>query len=87
MHLNILWFLLNDKINDKINGKINGKINQSENLIISAIKNNKYITIPEIAKKIKLSTASTYRYLKKLINSNIVRRIESRKAGYCEIIE
>ena len=43
------------------------------------MKISKYITISEI-EKIKLSPDSTYRYFKKFVDLNIVRRIESGKA-------
>lgn len=69
-----------------LNGKINGKINNNEKSVISIIKNDKYLTIPEIAEKLNKSTTTTYRYIKKLIDLGLLKRMESRKNGYWEII-
>lgn len=41
-------------------GKINGKINENEKPVISIIKNDKYITISEIAMNINKSITTTY---------------------------
>ena len=43
---------------------INDKISKNERAVISIIKTDKYMTVPEIAKKLNKSTALTYRYIK-----------------------
>ena len=55
--------------------------------ILTEIRMNKYITIPELANKMNKSEATVYRYLKRLIDSNVLKRIGSRKIGHWEINE
>ena len=77
-------FIFNRNI-EFLNGKINGKINENEKQVVNIIKNDKYITIPEIAKKINKSATTTYRYIKHLIDLGLLHRMESRKSGYWEV--
>ena len=55
-------------------------------MILQEIRKNKYITIPELSKKIGKSEPTIYRHLEQLMNKGLVRRMKSRKAGYWEII-
>ena len=64
---------------------LNDKINELDKIIISEIRKNKYITIPELAKKINKSEPTVFRHLEKMIENMIIRRVGSRKAGYWEI--
>ena len=66
---------------------LDDKINNNEKIVISIIKNNKFITIPEIAKKLNKSSASTYRYIKCLIDLGLLKRMESRKSGYLDVAD
>ena len=77
-------FIFNRNI-EFLNGKINGKINENDKQVISIIKNDKYITIPEIAKKLNKSATTTYWYIKHLIDLGLLHRMESRKSGYWEV--
>lgn len=77
-------FIFNRNI-EFLNGKINGKINENDKQVIGIIKNDKYITIPEIEKKLNKSVTTTYRYIKHLIDLGLLHRMESRKSGYWEV--
>ena len=77
--LSQLDFFLNDKINDKIN--------DLDKTILGEIRKNKYITIPELSKKIGKSEPTIYRHIEGLMKKDILTRMESRKTGYWEIIE
>lgn len=73
-------------LNDEINDKINDKINELDEAILSEIRNNKYVTIPELGNKIAKSNATIYRHVGQLIKKGMLRRIGSRKTGYWEIL-
>lgn len=72
---------------DKINDKINDKISHLDKAIISEIRKNKYITIPELATKIAKSEPTIYRHIEQLMKKGLLRRMGSRKAGYWELID
>lgn len=55
--------------------------------ILSEIRKNKYITIPELSKKIGKSEPTIYRHIENLMKKGLLKRMESRKAGYWEIID
>lgn len=48
---------------------------------------NKFITIPELAEKIGLTTRAIEKQIKKLQNENKLKRIGSDKGGYWEVLE
>ena len=76
-----------DFLKDKINDKINDKIEKLDQLIMDAIVDNKYITIPELSILIKKSEATIHRHLDKLCDNSLIRRVGSRKNGYWEVIK
>ena len=83
-------FIFNRRISylsDKINDKIDDKIDDLDNNIIRKIKNNKYITIPELALELNKSEPTIHRHLDKMMKNKIIERIGSRKTGYWNIIE
>ncbi len=49
------------------------------------INDNKYIMILEMSEQTKASTVTISRCLKKRTQSNIIERVNSRKAGYLAI--
>ena len=75
---------LNAKINDKKNDKIN-KQSSVDYKIIEAIKENKYITIPELAQNIEKSEATVHRHLDAFLKAGRIRRVGSRKTGFWEL--
>ncbi len=68
------------------NDKINDKINPLDKEILVNIKDNKYITIPELAKITNKSEITVYRHLDSLMNQSMIKGIGSRKNGYLEIL-
>lgn len=70
---------------NSLNDKINDKINRLDKEIIAAIRENKYITIPELAFQTEKSVATIHRHLDELSQKGLVKRVGSRKSGYWEI--
>ena len=77
----------NDKINDEKNDRISIKENSLDHEIADAVKDNKYITIPELSKLIGKSEATIHRHLDALSKSGKIRRVGSRKSGYWDLLE
>ncbi len=68
------------------NDKINDKINPLDKEILVNIKDNKYLTIPELTKITNKSEITVYRHLDSLMKQSMIKRIGSRKNGYWEIL-
>lgn len=64
----------------------NDKISNLDLDIINTIKNNKYITIPEIAMQVEKSEPTIHRHLDILSRTGKLKRVGSRKTGYWEIL-
>ncbi len=73
--------------NDKINDKKNDKIKSLDNEIIEILKENEYMTIPELAEKVQKSVITVHRHLNSLSDRGIIERIGSRKSGYWKVIK
>ena len=76
----------NDKINDRNNDKITNQGNSLEMQIKKAVKENKYITIPEISKAVGKSEATIHRHLNSMSERGEIKRVGSRKKGYWELL-
>ena len=77
----------NDKINDKINDIINDKIKaKTDEMILSLILENAYITINELAEKIGKSNPTIHRHMNKLVSERKIERVGSRKSGYWRVL-
>lgn len=63
------------------------EISNIDESIIRAIKENKYITIPELSKKVGKSEPTIHRHLDYLVKNNYVKRIGSRKNGYWKLLD
>ena len=63
-----------------------GKLNAID-ITISLIRENKNITINELAKKIELSQVTTKRIIKKLLDEKRIKRVGGDKVGAWQIIE
>ena len=78
-------------INDDINEKKKDQITQKENLldqkIINIVRENKYVTIPKLAKLTKKSEPTVYRHIDSLLKRGMIKRVGSRKTGYWELLE
>ena len=75
-----------DTDNKQKNDKINDKINDKETQILKALNENPKLTIPELNKITKISTATISRYLKQLQDKKIIERVGSNKSGYWKIL-
>lgn len=68
-----------------LSNKTNGDLNDLDKKILSIIKENKYSTIPEIAKITNKSEPTIHRHLNELSKRNLISRVGSRKFGYWEL--
>lgn len=75
-----------DYLDDKINDKINDKKGSLDRKIISLLKSNKFLTIPEIADMTNKSAPTIHRHLDLLISKKLIRRTGSRKSGIWEVL-
>jgi len=74
------------KRNVEDNKKItNMKMSKLDNDILDTIKDNKYLTIFELAKLTGKSEATIHRHLNTLMENGVIERVGSRKTGYWEI--
>lgn len=79
-------FIFNRKTINMINdNRPEYRISNLDDMIINSIKNNKYITIPELANIVNKSEITVHRHLNDLCKNGIVSRIGSRKTGYWRI--
>lgn len=79
-------FIFNRKTIDMINDNRPGyRISNLDDMIINSIKNNKYITIPELANIVNKSEITVHRHLNDLSKNGVVSRVGSRKTGYWRI--
>ena len=79
-------FIFNRKTINMINdNRLDYRISNLDDMIINSIKNNKYITIPELANIVNKSEITVHRHLNDLSKNGIVSRIGSRKTGYWRI--
>lgn len=71
--------LSDDRINDSLNDRINQDFSNLDNQILDKIRMNKYITIDELAKALKMSSSTINRHLKTLTTINAITRVGSKK--------
>ena len=76
---------LDDKINDRINDKKEVRAASLDEKILQLMKENKYITVPELSRITGKSTATVYRHITALSHAGRVKRIGSRKSGYWKV--
>lgn len=79
-------FIFNRKtINMIYDNRPEYRISNLDDMIINSIKNNKYITIPELANIVNKSEITLHRHLNDLSKNGMVSRVGSRKTGYWRI--
>lgn len=79
-------FIFNRKtINMIYDNRPEYRISNLDDMIINSIKNNKYITIPELANIVNKSEITVHRHLNDLSKNGMVSRVGSRKTGYWRI--
>ena len=75
-----------EKSSKKTSGKMSGKTS-GENLIELWIKENEFITIPEIAERIGITERSVERNIQNLQKERIIRRVGPAKGGHWEVVD
>ena len=86
--------LINDTISDilekqneeKFSVEFSVKFSVNQKKILSALKNNPYITQTELSEIVGISEKSINLNMKKLQNSDIIRRVGADKNGYWKVI-
>lgn len=79
-------FIFNRKTINMINdNRLDYRISNLDDMIINSIKNNKYITIPELANIVNKSEITVHRHLNDLSKNGMISRVGSRKTGYWKI--
>lgn len=73
--------------NDAIIGIINGTINENEKAVLEIILRNPNITIAEMAIQSKKSVRTINRIINSLKEKNLLRRMNSNKDGYWEVLK
>ena len=68
-------------VNDK------NDVEKTDNRILSLITNNKEVTIKELAVLAGKSTRTVARAIKKLKDNDKIKRIDSDKTGYWEVLQ
>ena len=71
-----------DYLNDRINDVINDRINQLDEMIITELRNNKYLTTQQLSKITGKSEPTISRHLSTLVKNGYIKRVGSRKSGY-----
>ena len=79
----------NDHINDHINDHVNDhiKLSANEKKVLQLMWNDMAINYEQIEKKLKISTSTTMRAIKKLRKEMLVVREGSKKSGYWYVTE
>jgi len=62
------------------------KLGENENRIVEIVVTNKFVTIPELSKMLKISTTAVENNIAKLKAKKILKRIGPDKGGHWEIV-
>ena len=73
-------------LQDRISDHVRNRKNDLDRQIISEIRKNRYITIPELSERLGKSEPTIYRHIEKLTEEKVLNRVGSRKTGYWDII-
>jgi len=74
-------------VSEPVNEPVNEPVSERQLNVISLIRNNKSISINELAEKCNVGRETIKRDLKQLRKLNLLKRVGSDKAGYWEIIQ
>jgi ATP-dependent DNA helicase RecG len=77
----------NEGISEPVNEPLSEPVNETLKLILNLIKENPNITKKQIEKKINFSRATITRYIKKLKEQNLLKRVGSDKSGYWKVLD
>jgi ATP-dependent DNA helicase RecG len=67
--------------------KLGEKLGENENRIVEIVVTNKFVTIPELSKMLKISTTAVENNIAKLKAKKILKRIGPDKGGYWEVVK
>ena len=70
---------------DKVADKVADKINKTQTRIIQEIRDNPYITVAELQKKLNMSDYGIRKSIFDLKNRGIIERVGSNKTGYWKV--
>lgn len=70
-----------------LNYEIKERPNELNDLIVRALSEDGFLTIPKLAEKVDKSEATVHRHLNDLVERNKIARIGSRKTGYWMVKE
>ena len=79
-------FIFYRNINFLNETKRDERIDGLDGEIVSSLKENKYLSIPELSNQVCKSEPTIYRHLEKLVSLNLIKRVGSRKTGYWEVL-
>jgi ATP-dependent DNA helicase RecG len=72
---------------ESINATVNATVNDRQERILVETKENRSITISQLAEKLNVSRDTILRDLKKLKKLDLIKRVGSDKAGYWKVIK
>jgi ATP-dependent DNA helicase RecG len=78
--VNDVAYVVKDDVKDVVNG-----VKENQLKVVELIKKDGKITIPQMARRLNISTRQVQRLLKPLIDNGIVLRIGGRKQGYWKV--
>ncbi len=67
--------------------KLGEKLGENEIKILDFIEQNKYVTISELSKSLKISTTAVENNLAKLKRKKVLKRVGPDKGGYWEVVK
>ena len=72
---------------ERLGERLGEKLGVNESKIITLLIGDKFITITDIAKRLRISTTAVEKNLAKLKEKDLLRRIGPDKGGHWEVIE
>lgn len=76
-----------EKVGESWVKKLGEKLGENENRIVEIVVTNKFVTIPELSKMLKISTTAVENNIAKLKAKKILKRIGPDKGGYWEVVK
>lgn len=67
--------------------KLGEKLGENEIKILDFIEQDKFVTIPELSKSLKISTTAVENNLAKLKQKKVLKRVGPAKGGYWEVVK
>jgi len=77
---------LPDKVPDKVPNKVPNKLTETQEKILTEMKNSPCITTKELSERLGISSRMIVKHIRTLKDGGVLRRVGSNKSGYWEII-